>query len=70
MQGASSVTETLHAQRGPTADVGHDKPVKIFPVVTRVELAEIEKLSSARKQIAEQFSECLWHVAPEHRAEF
>jgi hypothetical protein len=60
IEGAASVAEAIISQQ---QNMSFDKPaVRIFPIVTRVELAEKEKLDLARQYISAKFSRFLGHL--------
>jgi cellulose biosynthesis protein BcsQ len=63
LQGAATIAESIDAQRRE----GTEPTVRIFPVLTRVESTELERLSIAREHFRHRFSQFLWHIPPEDR---
>lgn len=67
IEGAAAVAESAQLQRKrPDGEPG----IKIFPVPTRVELAEKQKLELARDAAREKFDPFLWHIPDAERGRY
>jgi FxsC-like protein len=64
IEGAGAVAEAVDAQR---RDTSGQPEVRIFPVPTRVEMGEKERLELAREAARKRFSPLLRHIEPDKR---
>jgi FxsC-like protein len=67
IEGAAAVAESAHRQRlQPNGEPG----LKIFPVPTRVELSEKQKLDLAEDEAHKRFQQFLWHIPVDSHAAY
>jgi len=66
IEGAVAVAESIDQQRRE----GSKKTIRIFPVPTRVEEREHDKLERARSEAWRKFTPYLWHIPREQHAEY
>ncbi len=67
IEGVARVAESVETQRASSA---RDPRLIIFPITTRVELAEKEKLDKARDRVRMTFSRFLWHLPSANHAQY
>ncbi len=65
IEGASAVAETAFSRRA-----GEKRPLQIYPVTTRVEKAEKDKLEARRAYATGKFSNFPAHLNPDERAQY
>jgi hypothetical protein len=67
IDGVARVAESVETQQ---ANVARDPKLRVFPITTRVELAEKEKLDRARDRVKMTFSRFLWHLPSATHAQY
>jgi MinD-like ATPase involved in chromosome partitioning or flagellar assembly len=66
IEGAARVAESVDTRRRNLGET----PPRIFPIPTRIELAERERLARTRDRVARTFSRFLWHLPAADHARY
>ncbi|MFD0894701.1 TIR domain-containing protein [Luteolibacter ambystomatis] len=67
MRGAAATAESaLRSRQRPSGEPG----LRVWPVPSRIDLTEKDRLETVRQMARESFSRCLWHLTREERNEY